>query len=110
MTDMTDPRTTYGLQVEARVTGPYSIQPAIRDGTGDDGGTLDHAIVAYTERGQRVVIGEIWAAGHGRGGTKIRIHAAAVAQEIVDTLNENVPQTDRTREPDATRQDGMGVG
>ena len=29
---MTDPRIEYGLQVEPRVTGPYSVQPAKRDG------------------------------------------------------------------------------
>ncbi|KKL16104.1 hypothetical protein LCGC14_2498950 [marine sediment metagenome] len=85
---MTDPRTAYGLQVEARVTGPYSTLPAKRDGTGNDGGTIDRAIIAHTEDGREVMIGEVWAAGHGRGGMKIRIDAAAVAQGIVDTLNE----------------------
>ena len=84
---MTDPRTEYGLEVEPRVTGPYSVQPAKRDGSGDDGGTLDQAIIAHTEDGRSVIIGEVWAAGHGEGGSKIRIDAAAVAQAIVDVLN-----------------------
>ncbi len=85
---MSDPRIAFGLEVEPRVLAPYSIQPAARDGTGDDGGTLDRAIVARTEDGRRVVIGEIWAACLGKGGAKIRIDADAEAQFIVDTLNE----------------------
>ena len=85
---MTDPRVRLGLEVQAGVRAPYSIQPANRDGTGGDGGTLDCAIIAHTEDDRRVVIGEIWAAGVGGGGKKIRIDARAVAQCIVDTLNE----------------------
>ncbi len=84
---MVDPRTDLGVEVEPRVTGPFSVQPAKRDGTGDDGGTLDHAIVAYTDDGRRLVIGEIWAAGLGAGGSKIRIDVAAIAQDIANTLN-----------------------
>ncbi len=91
--DMVDPRTHLGIEVEPRVTGPYLACAAKRDGTGDDGGTLDQAITAYTDDGRRVVIGEIWAAGLGAGGSKIRIDAAAVAQEIVDTLNGSAAPT-----------------
>lgn len=84
---MADPRTRLGIEVEPRIQGPYSIRPAKRDGTGDDGGTLDQAIIAHTEDGRQVVIGEVWAASLGSGGSKIRIDAGAVAQEIIDTLN-----------------------
>lgn len=84
---MSDPRIALGKEVEPDVQGPYSAVPAHRDGTGDDGGTLDQAIRAYTKDGRPVVIGEIWAAALGRAGSKVRIDAAAVAQRIVDTLN-----------------------
>ena len=83
---MTDPRIEYGLQVEPRVIGPYSVRPAKRNGTGNDGGTLDCAIIAHTEDGRMVVIGEVWAAGHGMDGSKIRIDAAAVARQVIDAL------------------------
>ena len=82
---MTDPRIALGYEVEPGVTGPYTIQPA---NLGEDRGTLDHAIVAHTKDGRPVIIGEIWAASLGKGGAKIRIDAAAVAQQIVDTLND----------------------
>ncbi len=37
---MADPRISYGLNVEAGVKGPYGVQPAHRDGSGNDGGAL----------------------------------------------------------------------
>ncbi len=90
---MVDPRTRLGIEVEPRVTGPYSIRTAKRDGSGDDGGTLDQAIIAHTEDGREVVIGEVWAAGIDPAGWKVRIDAAAVAQGIIDTLNGSIAPT-----------------
>ncbi len=84
---MTDPRIPLGLSVEPEVRGPYSVQPASRDGTGDDGGSLDVAITAHTRDGTRVVIGELWAACPNEHGGKTRIDAHAVASRLVGKLN-----------------------
>lgn len=85
---MNDPRVKMGLHVEPEVIGPYELRPAERDGTGDDGGSLDQAIIARTCDGRAIAIGEIWAAGHAiPGGAKIRIDAEAIAKNIIDTLN-----------------------
>jgi len=85
---MTDPRPSLGYAVEPNVKGPYHIQPAHRDGSGNDGGILDIGITAHTSDGKRVVIGEIWAACPDENGGKTRIDALAVATSIVETLNQ----------------------
>lgn len=84
---MSDPRVGLGYKVEASVQGPFEVMPAARAGDGSDGGTLDRGIVAHTETGMPVVIGEIWAAGVGPGGSKVRLDASAVANDIVRRLN-----------------------
>jgi hypothetical protein len=84
---MTDPREQLGHEVHSHVKGPFSVRQATRDGTGDDGGTLDVALVAHTEDGTRVIIGEIWAACPNQLGGKTRINAKEVADSIVTTLN-----------------------
>ena len=91
---MNDPRTTFGLSVEPDVRGPYGVQPAHRDGTGDDGGTLDVGLTAHTRDGTRVVIGEIWAACPDENGGKTRIDAGAVAKRLVAELNGGSHETD----------------
>jgi len=83
---MSDPRERYGMTVEPDVTGPYEVMGAKRT-SADEGGTLDRGIVAHTRDGRRVVIGEVWAAGVGKDGAKIRIDADAVAHRIVAVLN-----------------------
>lgn len=85
---MPDPRISYGVRVEPNVKGPYGAQPARRDATGDDGGTLDVGITAHTNNGTLVVIGEIWAACPNENGGKTRIDAIAVATRLVAKLNE----------------------
>ena len=82
-----DPRVALGYEVEPNVTGPYNVQPARRDGSGDDGGSLDVGITARTTGGKRVVIGEIWAACPDEDGVKTRIDANAVARTVVTRLN-----------------------
>jgi len=84
---MIDPRTKMGLEVESAVCGPYEIRSATRNGTGNDGGSLDQAIMAWTVDGRQVVIGEIWAAGIGVNGSKIRLDAKGIAESVVTTLN-----------------------
>ncbi len=90
---MTDPRISYGLNVEPDVRGPYGVQPADRDGSGNDGGSLDVAITARTASGKRVVIGEIWAACPDEDGGKTRIDATAVATRLVAELNQEEEAT-----------------
>lgn len=76
-----------GYAVEPSVTGPYEVMAAQRVGDGSDGGVLDRGLIARTEDGRRVVIGEIWAAGVGSGGSKVRLDAPAVASDVVRHLN-----------------------
>jgi hypothetical protein len=75
-----------GYEVETRVVGPFEVMEAAYTG-GAAGGTLDRGIVARTKDGRRVVIGEVWAAGVGKGGVKIRLHATAVADSLVHVAN-----------------------
>ena len=82
-----DPRERLGLKVEPDVVPPFELVAAKRDGSGNDGGTLDIGIIARLPNGEKVVIGEIWAACPGSGEEKVRIDARRVAQAIVDTLN-----------------------
>lgn len=82
-----DPRVDMGYDVKPEVQGPYSIRRARRDGTGNDGGTLDVGIIAYTVDGTQVVIGEIWAACPDDDGGKTRIDAIQVSKGIVARLN-----------------------
>ena len=84
---MSDPRIDMGYAVEPKVVGPFEVVEAADTG-GLAGGTLDRGIVAYTEDGRRVVIGEIWAAGVGKGGSKIRLDASAIARRLVDAAND----------------------
>lgn len=84
---MTDPRKALGYDVEPRVKGPYEVMAASRVGDGSDGGTLDRGLVARTEDGRPVVIGEVWAAGVGSGGSKVRLDASAIATDVVRALN-----------------------
>lgn len=84
---MADPRKDMGYEVHDRVHGPFSIRAAARDGTGNDGGVLDRAIVAQTKDGTCIIIGEIWAACPNEHGGKTRIDAHAVAEAITQTLN-----------------------
>lgn len=84
---MTDPRIASGYDVEASVVGPFEVA---KPGNTVAGGTLDRGIVARTEDGRMVVIGEIWAACPGGGLSKIRIDAKAVAHQLVERLNANV--------------------
>lgn len=85
---MTDPRIALGYEVEPDVEGPYELAAACDTG-GDAGGTLDVGIMARrVSDGERIVIGEIWAACPNRDQEgKTRIDAAAVASRIVDVLN-----------------------
>lgn len=83
---MSDPREGFGLTVEPEVVGPYSLVPS-RHLSSSTGGLLDYGIAAFTKDGRRVVIGELFAAAIGAGGSKIRIDTKAVGQIIVDTLN-----------------------
>jgi hypothetical protein len=82
---MTDPRLALGLEVEESVCGPYKVVAAARTSP-DDGGTLDCGIVAHTKDGRQLVIGEIWAAGVGPGGSKVRLDARKIAEDIVAML------------------------
>ena len=101
---MPDLRESLGIEVEPDVKGPYSTQPAKRDGTGNDGGILDVGIIAYLANGKRVVIGEIWAACPDEDGGKTRINASTVAERIVSELN----QRRSTAVPQADGDDGNG--
>lgn len=85
-----DPRVAMGYDVEPEVFPPFEVMPASDTG-GQLGGTLDHAIIARTKDGRRIVIGEIWAACPGAGGTKVRIDAREVARRIAETLNGGAP-------------------
>ena len=84
---MADPRIAFGLTVEPDVQGPFEVRAA-SPGSPSEGGTLDCGIVARTADGRSVVIGEIWAACPGPGGSKVRIDARAVAERIVRALTE----------------------
>lgn len=75
-----------GYEVEPNVVGPFEVLEAADTG-GAAGGILDRGIVARTQDGRSVVIGEVWAAGVGRGSPKIRIDASAVARSIVHRCN-----------------------
>lgn len=80
---MTDPRIGLGYEVEPVVHGPWSLHPG-----GE--GTLDRGIVAQTKSGEKVVIGEIWAAAVGAKGTKVRVDSVAIAEALVAVLNRNI--------------------
>ncbi len=82
---MTDPRIGMGFEVDLRVTGPYEVRAA----TSSDGGSLDVAIVARrVVGGERIVIGEIWAACPSDGSEeKVRLDAVEVASDICAKLN-----------------------
>jgi len=80
-----DPRELLGLIVLDRVSPPYAIRNAVR-GDPSEGGTLDCGIVAHTDSGEPVVIGEIWAMGIGANGQKVRLNARAIAGRIVTAL------------------------
>lgn len=84
---MTDPRELLGFVVHHAVTGPYHTRSASRTGTGDDGGTLDCAIIAQLPDGTRIIIGEIWAACPDSMGNKHRINANEIANKIAITMN-----------------------
>ena len=80
-----DPRQHMGILVETPC-GPITLQEAARDGDGSDGGSLDIAIVAELPSGGRVIVGELWASGIGKGGSRISIDPVPLGKAIEAAL------------------------
>lgn len=79
----TDVREALGYNVEPTVVGPYETMGPSPQAAG----VLDTGLVAHTQDGRTVVIGEVWAAAVGSGGAKIRIDSRGVAAAMSQKLN-----------------------
>jgi hypothetical protein len=82
-----DIRREYGIEPE-KISGPYELRPAKRDGTGRDGGTLDQCIVGRLSDGRLAVVGEVWAMGPaGERNERTSYDVQNFAKRLVAALN-----------------------